>query len=80
MQDNLTFEEALKALKIGGSVYRAGWNGKDLFLTLQLHDAESKMTKPYIYMSIPIDGTDYDRVPWVASQSDLLSNDWKIFE
>jgi hypothetical protein len=39
---------------------------------MQVPDEHSKMKRPYLYMS-PVDG---DLVPWVASQSDLLAEDW----
>lgn len=55
---------------------RSGWNGKDMFLELQVPDEHSKMQQPYIYMS-PVDGK---LVPWLASQSDMLAMDWLIVE
>jgi len=70
----MNFSEALEELKIGAKVTRAGWNGKGMWLALQVPDANSKMRRPYIYMC-PVDG---DLVPWVANQSDLLAEDWKI--
>ena len=70
----MTFSAALELLKQGFSVYRTGWNGKGMYLELQEPDADSKMTLPYIYMST-VDG---DLVPWVASQTDLLSDDWEV--
>jgi tripartite-type tricarboxylate transporter receptor subunit TctC len=75
-----TFGEALAALKDGKSVQRAGWNGKGLWLTLQKPDANSKMTLPYIYISYPTDApnTPGARVPWLASQTDLLAEDWCV--
>lgn len=70
------FSLALEALKSGAAITRAGWNGKDQFLALQVPDENSKMRRPYIFIS-PVDG---DLVPWVASQSDLLAEDWEIIE
>lgn len=66
------FGDALQALKQGKRVYRNGWNGKGMWLALQVPDAHSKMTLPYIYMST-VTG---DLVPWLASQSDILAEDW----
>lgn len=68
----MTFGEALDALKAGRRVTRRGWNGRDQWLELQVPDEHSKMRRPYIFIS-PVGG---DFVPWVASQSDLLSEDW----
>ena len=70
----MTFGEALELLKNGQRVAREGWNGKGMWLALQIPDENSTMRRPYIYM-YPVDGA---LVPWVASQSDLLANDWTI--
>ena len=67
-----TFGFALEALKAGRRVSRSGWNGKGLWLELQTPDANSKMTLPYIYMFT----ADKHLVPWLASQTDILSEDW----
>lgn len=68
----LTFGEALQAMRHGAQLTRKGWNGKGMYLELQEPDAHSKMTRPYIYMKT----VDDDLVPWVASQTDLLAQDW----
>ncbi|WP_199097294.1 DUF2829 domain-containing protein [Dyella sp. ASV21] len=74
----MDFGAALKALKEGRRVARQGWNGKGLWLELQRPDAHSKMTLPYIFMSYPKDAqnTPGARVPWLASQTDVLAEDW----
>lgn len=68
----MNFGEALLALKRGHAAARGGWNGRGMWIKLQEPDENSKMKRPYIYMC-PVDG---DYVPWVASQSDLLADDW----
>lgn len=70
---NLPFGHAITVLKAGGKVRRAGWNGKGMWLAIQAPDARSKMSLPYIYMST-VDG---ELVPWLASQTDVLSEDWE---
>ena len=65
---------AIKQMHNGSKVARAGWNGKGMWLALQVPDAHSKMTLPYIYMSV-VTG---DLVPWLASQTDILAMDWDI--
>ncbi len=55
-----------------GTFARAGWNGKGMFITLQVPDEHSKMTLPYIYIKT-VQG---DLVPWLASQTDMLADDW----
>lgn len=67
-----SFENALSYAKKGGNISRAGWNGKHLIVRIQHPDPSSKMTLPYLYLEYP-DGT---KVPWLASQTDLLSDDW----
>jgi len=68
----MDFGEAIKALKMGNRVSRQGWNGRGMWLKMQLPDENSKMTMPYVYMKTVGGGL----VPWLASQTDLLSEDW----
>ena len=70
----MNFGEALELLKSGQRTQRAGWNGKGMHLQLQRPDAHSKMSLPYIYMKT----ADDHLVPWLASQTDMLSEDWSI--
>ena len=70
------FGKAIEEMKAGKKVTRAGWNGKGMFVMLQKPYEHSKMRRPYIYMS-PVDG---ELVPWIASQSDMLAEDWFIAE
>jgi hypothetical protein len=74
MEPANNFGWALAQLKEGQSVTRSGWNGKGQFLTLQVPDEHSKMSLPYIYITT-VDG---NRVPWLASQTDMLAEDWGI--
>lgn len=68
------FEEALSLLKDGQRVARAGWNGKGMWIAIQRPDENSMMGLPYIYMST----VSRKLVPWLASQTDLLAEDWHI--
>lgn len=77
----MNFGQALESLKNGGRVARAGWNGKGIFIELQRPDANSKMTHPYIYINTTGLQTDNpyapkNLVPWLASQTDMLADDW----
>lgn len=77
----MDFGWALRALQEGLAVCRRGWNGKNMWLKLQIPDEHSKMTLPYIYIEYPVGHPAYpegSRVPWLASQTDLLSSDWMI--
>lgn len=69
-----SFSRALEVLKEGGRVARSGWNGKGMWIELQSPDLFSKMSLPYIYMKT----ADDKLVPWLASQTDLLADDWEM--
>lgn len=84
---SFTFGDAVELLKRGYRVARSGWNGKGMFLCMvkgedyQLNTiAENKLVgmrqDPWIGMKTAGDSF----VPWLASQSDVLSNDWCIVE
>ena len=78
-----SFSWALQKLKQGYKLRREGWNGKGMWLQLQTPDANSKMTLPYIYIEYPTGHPAYpngSRVPWLASQTDMLADDWEIVE
>lgn len=78
---DFSFSDALAYLKQGHKVARAGWNGKGMWIELQVPDAGSKMTLPYLYIEYPKGHPAYPegcRVPWLASQTDLLADDWCI--
>lgn len=66
------FGWAIVQLKAGKKVCRTGWNGKGMWLGLQEPDEGSKITLPYIYMRTACDNL----VPWLASQTDVLCEDW----
>lgn len=72
----MSFGAAIQELKAGSKVARKGWNGKGMWLALQVPDEFSKMSLPYIYMST-VDGK---LVPWLASQTDMLAEDWEVVD
>jgi hypothetical protein len=72
----MDFGDTIKALRTGKRVARSGWNGRGMWLALQVPDEHSKMSLPYIYMKT-VDG---HLVPWLASQTDVLATDWLIVE
>ena len=76
MTNYFDFGSAIAALKDGRRVTRTGWNGKGMWLALQRPDEHSKMTLPYIYMRT-VTG---QLVPWLASQTDMLADDWQIYQ
>lgn len=66
--------EAVKEMRDGKRVCRSGWNGKGMWLELQVPDTNSKMTLPYVFMRT----VQADLVPWLCSQTDLLATDWEL--
>jgi hypothetical protein len=68
----MSFSEALISMRNGFAVYRYGWNGLHI-LAIRAPDVHSKMNKPYIYITTE----QGDVLPWVASQADILANDWQ---
>lgn len=79
-EQRLTFGDAIHFLKAGHRVARTGWNGKGMWLEQQVPDEHSKMTLPYLYLNYPADAinTPGARVPWLASQTDVLAEDWVV--
>jgi hypothetical protein len=91
---NITFGEALEALKQGKRITRQGWNGKGMWLFLLpagsipahiVHD-------PALKEIVEANGGTIDALPsirmktadnkiltgWLASQSDMFAEDWII--
>jgi hypothetical protein len=77
------FETALWCLKHGLRVERKGWNGKGMWLALcttsSFYDipfnpdwSAGRQNLPFVVMKT----ADDHLVPWLASQTDLLSEDW----
>lgn len=90
----MDFSSALSALKHEQvAIGRTGWNGKGMFLYLvpapeKGYPAQTGVAKaffgedalvpygPYIAMKTATD----EVVPWLASQTDILADDWQILE
>jgi hypothetical protein len=89
----LSFGHAIKALQDGHRVARSGWNGKGMFLyyvPAAKYPAQ-RNTKQTMVGMFPDDLVPYrnyiamktaqnDVVPWVASQTDILADDWCIVD
>ena len=89
--EDMTFGAAIEALKVGKKVARAGWNGKGMFLFL-VPGSTFKVNRPPL-MGIYPEGTEINYcphidmktadgkvVPWLASQTDVLAEDWAVVE
>lgn len=87
----MNFGQAIEALKEGKKVSRAGWNGKGMFLFL-VPGSKFIVNRPPLLGIYP-EGTEVDYcphidmktadekvVPWLASQTDVLAEDWGIVE
>ena len=79
----MDFGQALTELKNGNRVKRKGWNGDGIFLALQVPDENSFMTQEYIYidtlgLKTNNPNAPKGRVPWLASQTDMLAEDWEV--
>lgn len=87
----MDFSKALLALKAGDKIARAGWNGKSMYLYLVPENRYPPTTPAgekiaakhedglvpygaYIAMKTAQDNV----VPWLASQTDVLADDWII--
>lgn len=87
----MSFGHALAALKAGDKVARAGWNGKGMFLFLvpgstfnvnraPLMGIYPEGTEINYHAHIDMKTADDQVVPWLASQTDMLADDWQIVE
>lgn len=76
----MSFEDALSYLKDGSKICREGWNGKNMWLILINPSKFSKGTfSDQKYPLLPFIGmktADDKFVPWLASQTDILAEDW----
>ena len=88
----MDFGKAIVSLKEGKRVCRSGWNGKGMFLAYQkgypegvkanknsqeaygVNEGDVIRVLPYIAMKT----VDNCFVPWLASQTDMLAEDWEV--
>jgi len=88
--NGLTFGLAIEALKQGKKVARSGWNGKGMWLkmvNMQTMRADEDFpevlwTDEYINLPTIVMKTADDKLlfGWLASQTDMLAEDWMIVE
>ena len=79
--DCFGFGEAVGYLKDGYKVARAGWDGKGMWIRKIERGEPSPCDNgmenlPYLEMKT----ADNKLVPWLASQTDILAEDWAIVE
>lgn len=83
------FEDAIRYLKAGKAVTREGWNGKNQFVAIGRNikfsmpfDGNRMNThfhKDFGSDALVFFGTRGSQVGWLASQADMLAEDWKIY-
>jgi hypothetical protein len=89
--DALSFGHALAAIKEGHRVCRQGWNGRGMFIFLVPGSVFKVNRKPLLgiypegteinyHAHIDMKTADDMVVPWLASQTDMLADDWMIVE
>ena len=88
----MSFSHALTALKAGRKVARAGWNGKGMWLILVGGTPEIEVHPLTVYHSAGLETVSIDphidmftaqgtmQPGWLASQADMLADDWKIVD
>ena len=91
MNQNLDFGEAIKLLKQGKKVARAGWNGKNMWLVYmppfrvespnertQAHGINEAFDCGGYIVMWTVQGV--WQPGWLASQADMLAEDWCLVE
>jgi hypothetical protein len=84
----MNFGKALEALKDGKKVARKGWNGKEQFIELATNVSYVNPQGNIINVNheqmgnkaIAFVGTSGVQLGWLASQADMLSEDWQIVD
>lgn len=86
--DNMSFGLAIESAKMGKKIQRSGWNGKGQYVELATsisyknasgdvvnvnHDAIGNHALAFV-------GTSGVQLGWLASQADMLADDWRIVE
>lgn len=84
----MDFGKAIQELKQGKKLQRKGWNGKNQYIELATHisyiNANSEVVNAEHYnignKAIAFVGTSGVQLGWLASQADMLAEDWQIVE
>jgi hypothetical protein len=85
----MNFGQAIEALKEGKKVGRSGWNGKGMYLyyvpalnyAAQTDVARKEFGDTVPYQAyIAMKTVQNTVVPWLASQTDILADDWVVLE
>lgn len=82
----MNFGKALEELKQGKKVARKGWNGKNQFIELATGISYKNLNNEIVNVehetmgnnAIAFVGTSGVQLGWLASQADMLSEDWEV--
>jgi len=85
----MDFADALKHLKAGARLFRKGWNGANMYIylvdgsTFEVNRAPlDKFFKPGTEVTylphLDMYTASGECVPWLASQTDILAEDWAV--
>lgn len=85
----MTFGEAIEHAKRGRRIYRTGWNGKKQYVEIAKNISYCAMNDNKIVNVLHDDignkcfvfvGTHGVQMGWLASQADMLADDWRSFD
>lgn len=79
----MSFSKALESLKSGKRLKRIGWNGKEQYICLgnRIEWREGDVSYREDDMNVIVfHGTHSTQVGWLASQADMLKDDWEVIE
>lgn len=84
----MDFGRAIQLLKVGKRVQRQGWNGKNQYIELANNISYKNANNEIVNVehdaignkAIAFVGTSGTQIGWLASQADMLAEDWKIVE
>ena len=85
-RDIFDFGQAIQYLKQGKKLQRKGWNGKNQYIELASNISYMSTNKEIVNAehdaignkAIAFVGTSGVQLGWLASQADMLAEDWKI--
>ncbi len=74
--EGISFGLAIEAMRLGKSVCRTGWNGKGMYIYLdKIMQLDKEPICPFISMH---NAQGKCQPGWLASQADILAEDWII--
>ena len=82
----MTFGEAINKAKEGAKIARKGWNGKNQYVELATRISYMNVRGEVVNCeheaignkALAFVGTSGVQIGWLASQADMLANDWEV--